>query len=140
MKSDQYQKETEATDAVDYSPAINRLNDEFTAKLVHYVLGVETEGAELADAVKKHVMYGKELDKVNLVEEVGDTLWYLARLLTLLDSSFEEAMSKNIMKLRARYGDKFTEWSAKNRNLEAERKILEQQDIAQFVKNISENK
>ena len=39
--------------------------------------------------------------------------------------TFEEIMEKNIEKLKARYGDKFTEKSALNRDLEQERKTLE---------------
>jgi hypothetical protein len=37
-----------------------------------------------------------------------------------------EARERNIEKLRARYGDKFTEAAALERNLAAERAILEQ--------------
>ena len=40
-------------------------------------------------------------------------------------TSIEKARETNIAKLRARYGDKFTEFDALNRDLDVERKILE---------------
>lgn len=125
MRANEYQKESGATDERDYSKIQGRMGTEFNSKLIHYTLGLETEVGEIQDAVKKHLIYGKNLDRVNLVEEVGDVLWYLSRLLTLLDSNFDEAMSKNLAKLKARYGDKFTEHAAINRDVARERKILE---------------
>jgi NTP pyrophosphatase (non-canonical NTP hydrolase) len=44
--------------------------------LEHAVLGIVTEAAELADAYKRLRVYDKPLDPVNLIEEVGDSLWY----------------------------------------------------------------
>lgn len=125
MNPKQYMEELGATDERDYSTIQGRMGDEFNSKLLHYVLGIGTEAGEIQDAVKKAVIYGKELDQTNLVEEVGDILWYTSRLLTLLGSNFEEAMAKNNAKLKARYGDKFTEHAALNRDLNKEREILE---------------
>lgn len=121
----QYSAEAGATDERDYSNIQARMGEEFNAKLIHYVLGIGSEAGELQDALKKVLIYGKTLDKTNLVEEVGDVLWYTSRLLSLLGSSFEEAMEKNNAKLKARYGNKFTEYAALNRNLDLERQILE---------------
>lgn len=94
-------------------------------RLVHAGMGLTTEVAELVDALKKTVFYGKPLDKVNLKEEAGDILWYLAIVADVCGFTFEECMTINIDKLRARFGDKFTEHAALNRDLNTERKILE---------------
>lgn len=93
--------------------------------ILHAVIGITTESAELVDAVKKQLFYGKELDRVNVIEEVGDVLFYVAILCRELNFTFEEAMDINIKKLKARYGDKFTEEAALNRDLKTEREILE---------------
>jgi NTP pyrophosphatase (non-canonical NTP hydrolase) len=95
------------------------------ANLLHYTIGVGTEAAELLDAVKKHIAYGKPLDLVNIKEETGDLLFYVARIIDMYGWTFEEVMETNINKLKARYGTKFSEAAALNRDLEAERKILE---------------
>ena len=126
MDSKQYQRESGATDNRDYSPIQNRVKKEEASKLLHYILGVGSEAGELQDQLKKHFIYGKDLDRANLIEESGDVLWYLSRMLVLLDSSLEEAMEKNNAKLKARYGDKFTEHAALNRDLEKERAVLEE--------------
>lgn len=88
-------------------------------------MGVATEGGEILDALKKHLFYGKPLDEVNLVEEVGDTLYYLAIVCDELGVSFTDAANKVIQKLKARYGDEFSEGRAIERDLDTERKVLE---------------
>jgi NTP pyrophosphatase (non-canonical NTP hydrolase) len=95
-------------------------------RLTHAGLGLCTEAAELADAVKKHIFYGKPLDKVNLVEEIGDILWYSAIVLDACQSSLEDAMDRNIGKLRKRYPQGiFSASKAIHRDVEAERVVLE---------------
>jgi len=93
--------------------------------LLHATLGVVTEAGELADQIKRHYFYGTELDIPNIEEEIGDTLFYLARLIDLLDLTFEDIMQKNIDKLRARYPDKFSKTKAIVRDLKKERAVLE---------------
>lgn len=93
--------------------------------LLHASIGMQTEAAEFSDMLKKHFFYGKPLDKVNLREELGDQLWYIAMALRALDTTFEAVMERNIAKLKARYPDKFTEELAENRDLTKEREILE---------------
>lgn len=94
-------------------------------RVEHAVMGVVTEAGELIAAVKKSKIYGKPLDCVNLVEEAGDVMWYLAILADELGVSFEEIWDKNIAKLRQRYPDKYTDEHWLNRDTEAERRILE---------------
>jgi NTP pyrophosphatase (non-canonical NTP hydrolase) len=101
------------------------VKDRINVNTLHAVVGLTTETGELVDAVKKQVFYGKELDRINVIEEVGDCLFYIAILCRELDFTFEEAMEKNIAKLKARYKGKFTEKAALDRDVEAERAIME---------------
>jgi hypothetical protein len=41
------------------------------ANLWHLATGAAGEGGEPLDAVKKHVIYKKELDRENIIEELG---------------------------------------------------------------------
>ncbi len=50
----------------------------FEQQLEHSRLGVSTEIGELLDAYKRNRIYGKPLDATNVLEEVGDCLWYIA--------------------------------------------------------------
>lgn len=113
------------TESKDFDKISNRLQDKSMIRLLHAGMGLATESAEFLDALKKAIYYGKELDKVNLAEEMGDILWYCATALDELGVSFEEVMEKNIAKLEARYPEKFTEEKAENRDLKTERDILE---------------
>ena len=92
--------------------------------ITHAVYGIMTEASELAEALKLAKASGS-FDKVNLKEEAGDIMWYLAMLFRELDTSFEEVAEVNLHKLKARYPDKFTSEKAAKRDLETERKILE---------------
>lgn len=95
------------------------------SRILHSCMGVSTEAGELVDACKKSMFYGKQLDKVNLAEEAGDVLWYIAILCDELGITFEELFEVNITKLKKRYGEKFSDEKAEIRDLNAERKILE---------------
>lgn len=53
--------------------------------LLHCATGLVTESAELVDCIKKHVFYGKPLDVVNIKEEIGDILWYIAIAVRIFD-------------------------------------------------------
>lgn len=95
-------------------------------RLLHAAMGIQTEGGELTDALKKHLFYGKNLDLVNLKEELGDLFWYIAILCDALgERNFTNIMQTNIKKLRTRYPEAFTEEKAENRDLGAERGVLE---------------
>lgn len=93
--------------------------------ILHAAIGMCTEAGELLDACKKSVIYGKTFDEVNGDEEVGDLLWYVALYCFQRNLTFEQLFEQNIAKLQARYPDKFTEEAALNRDIPAEREILE---------------
>ena len=92
---------------------------------IHMILGMQTETAELSDVFKKHLAYSKPIDWVNVEEEIGDLIFYVANFCTMNAIDLEQVMQTNINKLRARYPEKFTQENALNRDLETERKILE---------------
>ena len=94
-------------------------------RLIHAAFGMQTESAEFSDALKKSLFYGKPLDTTNLKEELGDLLWYIALAMDELDTNFETETNRVISKLKLRYPDKFSEHLAENRDLVAERKLLE---------------
>lgn len=126
MNPTDYRKNADKTDHQDYSSVIERISgNEELVKFAHYALGVGTESGELQDILKKALVYGKPIDKVNVKEEIGDVIWYLDRLCKMYGWTLEEIMETNIQKLKTRYGEKFTEEAALLRNLEKERETLE---------------
>lgn len=93
--------------------------------ILHAVMGLFTEAGELVTAVLGAMLGEKPLDHTNLFEEVGDLQWYEALLLHKLDKTHEDAQATVIAKLKARYPEKFTSAAAIERDLDAERQVLE---------------
>lgn len=88
--------------------------------LLHAALGIISEGVELLEAV-----LSDNLDDVNLLEEMGDIEWFGAIVYRYLCKLPEDARARNIAKLSARYPDKFSTEAYSNRDLETERRALE---------------
>lgn len=83
--------------------------------LIHALFGLCSESGEVADAIKKHVIYNQPLDTLNLKEELSDILWYVSLAATYLGANMEDIMQHNIDKLKLRYPEKFTEELAAKR-------------------------
>lgn len=79
----------------------------------------------LLDIDKKEFAYGKKVEPLFRQYQFGmfwGSLWRFAEYYRI---DLEEAMERNIAKLRARYPEKFDTEKAINRDLKTERKILE---------------
>ena len=102
-----YIKKTRRTDLSEeeYNADMSKYED-YIAPL-HYCLGIMTEAGEIASLVKKEVFYEKQIASDKLKLEIGDLLWYVARLLDLSDLTFEECMEANLAKLEKRYPSGF---------------------------------
>lgn len=116
MEIKEYQEKAKRT--------LAKTKDSLTDDL-HMILGMQTESAEIADVYKKYVAYNKELDLINIKEEIGDMLFYIANLCNLHGWDLRDIMETNIKKLEARFPDKFSQEKALNRDLKTEREILE---------------
>lgn len=92
----------------------------------HMLFGMVTEVAECVDAFKKDLAYNKPVDWINVQEEIGDLMWYISNFCTFNDFDLEKILDQNIAKLKARYPNQFESDKAINRDLEKERKILEE--------------
>lgn len=85
-------------------------------ELLHATLGISGEAGEVVDAVKKSIFYNKPLDIENIVEELGDILFYVQALATLVGSDLETVITANHTKLNKRYpGGKFSHQAAQAR-------------------------
>jgi NTP pyrophosphatase (non-canonical NTP hydrolase) len=85
--------------AVRTESTVENLNDNrWNSRVIHGLFGLITETGELYDAYKRHVFYVKEdgtrkpLDLVNIHEEIGDLMWYMAILCDVYGQDFEKAV------------------------------------------------
>jgi len=116
MNFKEYTTEVMRTVNVLDTPIMNQL---------HMVLGMVTESSEIANVFKATIAYGREIDWVNVKEELGDLLFFITAFCEMNDLDLDEIMKKNIAKLYKRYPERFTTENANNRNLGKERKVLE---------------
>lgn len=83
---------------------------------LHMIIGIDGEVGELTDAVKKAVFYRRELDRENVIEELGDIEFYLQGLRQGFGITREETLAANMSKLGVRYeGFQYSDQAAKER-------------------------
>lgn len=105
------------------------LNDD-KIDLIHATMGIVGEAGELLDGIKKYVIYDKELDRDNVVEELGDMEFYMEQLRQRLCITRKETLDANIAKLKKRYeGLTYSDAAAHNRaDKVVERKFFKGED------------
>lgn len=87
--------------------------------LLNACLGLAGESGEVCDLIKKHIYQGHNvLHKDEILNEVGDVLWYINLLLHTTGLTFEQTMEYNINKLQKRYPNGFEVEKSLNREEE----------------------
>lgn len=81
--------------------------------------------AQIADKIKAHMIYGKPLDAESVERATGYILLGIETLASAWDIPLEEILDANIAKLTARYGAKYDQERALNRDKGAEREAIE---------------
>lgn len=71
--------------------------------LLHPAVGISGEAGELLDAIKKVWIYNKATDVENIVEELGDILFYIQMMANIFDTTIEDLIEENVRKLEKRY-------------------------------------
>ena len=110
-----------STNFVDFADRIGELDREGAniERLLTSGVGINAEGGEFLEIIKKMIFQGKPWDKDNkehLIIELGDLMWYVAQACMALDISFDEVIERNIKKLEKRYpGGSFDIHDSENR-------------------------
>lgn len=87
-----------------------------TALASNLLLGLAGETGEVVDLFKKHLYHGHGLYKPDLIEEMGDVMFYLVNIATLYDVDMEQVMKANYNKLLERYPEGFDKERSINRD------------------------
>lgn len=89
--------------------------------LANAALGLTGEAGEVADIIKKHLYQGHGLCPDEVIEELGDVLWYVALMADCFNITLGFVMHQNIAKLKARYPEGFDPVRSVNREEDDER-------------------
>jgi NTP pyrophosphatase (non-canonical NTP hydrolase) len=75
-------------------------------RLLTASVGINAEGGEFMEIVKKMVFQGKAYNEDNrehLIIELGDIMWYVAQACIALEVSLDDVVARNVQKLLKRY-------------------------------------
>lgn len=97
-------------------------------RVVHAIVGICTEAAELANALLESK--DNPLDAVNVAEEVGDVMYYIGMLCDAMGFTVDQSIDAIERKLRKRYPEGFSTARAVNRDTATERSELEDALVA----------
>ena len=81
-------------------------------KLVYICTPLKPDKFPIKDIQKKLIAAGKIPKREQFVAELGDLLWYVGNLLTLLEIDINEVISYNVEKMKSRYGHTYSHRAA----------------------------
>lgn len=89
-------------------------------ELAYLMLGITSEVGEVADKLKKQIRDRPDQpftddQTLEIQKELGDVLWYLARLVDHFGLSFQDTMNLNVDKLNGRLEKNVIKGSGDNR-------------------------
>lgn len=70
--------------------------------IVYPALGMIGEAGEVSEKVKKWLRGDRDLDKEDLIKEIGDVMWYAASLADDLGYTLQDVIEANVAKLSSR--------------------------------------
>ena len=112
-----------STDFVALSDRLVELDEKGASieRLLTAGVGINAEGGEFLEIIKKIIFQGKPWDdhnKEHLIIELGDLMWYVAQACMALGVSFDEVVARNVKKLEKRYpGGQFDVYYSENREV-----------------------
>ena len=111
----------ESRDFVAFSDRVVSLDEKGAniERLLTGAVGINAEGGEVMEIVKKLIFQGKKWDNetiYHLKRELGDVMWYVTQCLIALETDVDEIVEMNIEKLKKRYpGGEFDAYYSENR-------------------------
>ena len=97
-----------STNFVDFADRIGDLDRQGAniERLLTAGVGINAEGGEFLEIIKKMVFQGKpwnEDNREHLIIELGDIMWYVAQACMALEVSMDQVLETNVKKLEKRY-------------------------------------
>jgi NTP pyrophosphatase (non-canonical NTP hydrolase) len=100
----------------EYQQLAARTAKEDREEMLNYGLGISGEAGEVSDMIKKVRFQGHSYSKEEVCKELGDVLWYVSQIARLTALPLEYVAEQNILKLKKRYPNGFSEERSVNRD------------------------
>lgn len=94
--------------------------------LLYCTTNLSTEASEMNQLVLRKVFFGKDIDDIKAISEMGDILWYVAMTLKIIGFGVSDVLKANIIKLKIRYSNKSIKLSRKD-------EVKENQEIKNYL-------
>ena len=111
----------ESKDFIAFSDRVVSLDEKGAniERLLTGAVGINSEGGEIMEIVKKLIFQGKKWDDdtiYHLKRELGDVMWYITQCLIALNVSIDHIIGMNVDKLEKRYpAGEFDPYYSENR-------------------------
>ena len=106
-------------------------------EVMHWAIGLGEEAGETLSVIK-HKYYGGGYDIADLVGELGDTLWHIAALCSVLGLDMEDVATYNIAKLHHRHPSTEFDYSRSFNRKELGKQFRSSEECKALLKRIEE--
>lgn len=79
----------------------------YKMQLLNCCLGISGESGEINDIIKKSVFQGHQMDVEHVKEEIGDVMFYIVNLATVMGLDMGDILESNYLKLKQRFPNGF---------------------------------
>lgn len=126
MKINEYQKRT----YIAIQPHTDKKDE-----ILNWSIGLCEECGEVMNHIKHYCWGNEQINEEEIAKELGDVLWYLSALSTVLGLNLETIASLNMRKLEYRFGGEFSEEKSKARH-ENEKKFKDTEEYRKLMEQL----
>lgn len=105
-------------------------------EILNWSIGLCEECGEVMNHIK-HFCWGSEpINDIEIAKELGDVMWYLSALSTVLNLDLDTIATLNMRKLEHRFGGEFSTEKSQNRH-QQELKFKDTDEYKQLIEKLS---
>lgn len=104
-------------------------------EILNWSVGLCEECGEVMNHIKHYCWGHEQIDNVEIAKEIGDVMWYLSALCTVLNLDLDTVAELNMRKLEHRFGGEFTDEKSKARH-EQETKFKDTEEYKNLIEKL----
>lgn len=104
-------------------------------EVLNWSIGLCEECGEVMNHIKHYCWGNEPINDIEIAKEIGDVLWYLSALCTVLNLDLDTVAQLNMRKLEHRFGGEFSEAKSQARH-EQELKFKDTEEYKNLIKKL----